>query len=227
MFQTLCMRELHFFFNVGHYISIDKLHNEEKMKEYVLEILKHLQIFIHTNIALLYAPNNTQLLIPRDEIHPYIINHYQMEYGIYIYELIEHILAKDIMFLYHHFLTLLLMYGSQRYHFVNNGFYIMTLMSYTNIPFIAAKIVRNIKDTKINIYTDSLFLVSFGYLRVYSFTRTMYENYALNLLNNFPFFMYILLFGLWSLQIVWFSKLAQIYIKEHIISHYRKRIHYE
>lgn len=227
MIQSLFLREMHFFFNIGHYTSIEKFYNEEKMKEYVYETIKHLQICLHTWIASFYAPYNMHLLISNNDIHSYIINHYQMEYGIYIYELFDIILKKDLMYFYHHLLTLLLMYGSQAYHFVNYGFYIMTLMSYTNIPFIAAKIVRNTKDTKMNIYTDSLFLVSFGYLRVYSFTKSIYENYHLNLLHNFPFFMYILLFSLWSLQVVWFTKLGQIYIKEHILSQYRKRIHHE
>jgi len=76
-------------------------------------------------------------------------------------------------------------------------------------------------------YTDSLFLVSFGYLRVYSFTKSVYENYKYDLLQQFPYFMYILLFGLWSLQVIWFIKLGEIYIKEHIMNYFIKRIHYE
>jgi len=40
IFQCICLRKLHYFKEIGHYIDIEKIRNEEKMKEYVLEFIK-------------------------------------------------------------------------------------------------------------------------------------------------------------------------------------------
>jgi len=204
------------------YITLDKYKSTYKLKEYVYEILKYTYLTIHLWIVSLYVPKDYNLLIKNSDVHPYVITQYQMEYGMYIYELFELFINKDYMYIYHHALSLMLLYGSEVYNYMNHGIYIMTTMNYTNLLLVMAKIVRNMKVSKYQIYTDTLFLVGFGYLRVYSLSYTIYNNYQRGLMLAQPFSQYISLFGIWSLQIIWFSKLLQIYVKENIIQKIKK-----
>lgn len=222
LFHFACLRELHFFIDMSTYTTLDKYKSTYKLKEYVYEILKYTYLTLHLWIVSLYVPNTYNLLVRNADIHPYVVNQYQLEYGMYIYELVELFINKDYMYIYHHIITLILLYGSEVYHYMNYGIYIMTLMNNTNLLMVIAKIVRNMQTVKYQIYTDTMFLCGFGYLRVYSLTNTIYDNYQRGLMFGHGIIQYTSLFALWSLQIVWFSKLLQIYVKENILQKIKK-----
>jgi hypothetical protein len=217
LFHYACLRELHFFIDMSTYITLDKYKSSYKLKEYVYEILKYLYLSLHLWIVSLYVPKDNNLLIRNSDVHPYVICQYQLEYGMYIYDIFELFINKDYMYIYHHVLSLMLLYCSEVYNYMNYGIYIMTMMNYTNLLLVMTKIVRNMKVQKYQIYTDTLFLGGFGYLRVYSLSYTLYDNYQRGLMFGQPLYQYISLFGIWSLQIIWFSKLLQIYVKENIL----------
>lgn len=99
---------------------------------------------------------------------------------------------------------------------MNMGFYIMNIMNSTNIFLNISKIVRNLKIKKYRIYSDTFFLISFGYYRIYTFSYILYENNKNGLLIKMPYELSVLIKFLWLLQMVWFYKLTKIYTNDYI-----------
>lgn len=175
-----------------------------------------INIALHTLLVSLQAPSDIKLINFDGYVNSSIVSQFNMEKGLYIYDLIYTIRDKNHIFTIHHLLTLYLIYMSEYYGLINHGFYIFTLTNYTTIFLGLAKVVRNLKRKDLILYTDLLFLILFGYLRIYKFTDCVYVNYSRGLISNYSYDLKSVYITVWALQIFWFNKLMNIFINQHL-----------
>lgn len=179
--------------------------NPDKAKYYGWYLMYHTLNCIQTFIAYYHNLNNT--------VHPYVISLYEHEKGIYLYDTVKCILSKDWLYTVHHLITLLLIYISDYYGIQWRGIHLMYIMNATQPFHYLARILRHINTTYYIQYGDTVFLMAFGYFRIWKYTRLIYDHF------DIYFSLRILGILMYILQWVWFFYLSKLYINNYVIKH--------
>ena len=187
-----------------------------KHREYLFELLKHLLVGIHGTLAAYDIPRLTSYqLISMPNQHPAIYSYYQLEYGVYFYDTIMCLYNQlPNIFVAHHIVAVLLMYLSETYHYMYSGLYVLNMLNATT-PFLhIAKMVRNCKNNKYQIYADTCLWFLFFYHRVYRFTSYIFEHRQFIYEHHYYHLLDGPLIFLCGMQWFWFIRLTKIYIKD-------------
>ena len=187
-----------------------------KHRDYLFEFLKHIFVGIHGHITTYDIPNlNNYQLISIQTQHPIAYSFYQLEYAVYLYDMIVCFYNKlPNIFMIHHMITVFLMYLSERYHFMYSGIYVLNMLN-TTTPFLhIAKMVRNCKNKKYQIYTDTFLWCLFFYHRIYRFTFYLYEHRQFIYDHHYYHLLDGPLLIVYGMQWLWFIRLTQIYKKD-------------
>ena len=140
-------------------------------------------------------------------------NHYSNEIGLYIYDFMS-MENKLGAYGFHHIVSTVLLTYVIRNNLYNYGIYLLMIMN-TSTPFLyLAKLTRNFKNKNLFIYTDSIFLMLFGYCRVYLLSDNLYLN--LKAINTYNIYLRSLLGTMWGLQVLWFVKLNRMFFDQHM-----------
>lgn len=197
-------------------VIINLFENESKLRDHIYHIIAATNIAFHTFLTSIVSPKNINLLENTKNISNAIVTQYNMEAGMYLYDIHQTLKSKSYIFTLHHILTLYLMSMSYYNGTMNYGFYMFTLTNYTTVFLCLAKLTRNLKRKEIIVYTDLIFLVLFGYFRIYLFSKSILINYTSNLIQGYSFDLKAIYISIWLLQVFWFNKLLTIFINQHL-----------
>jgi hypothetical protein len=198
-------------YNLDKRIKLFKLFSDKsKVKTHLYYFLISLRMMIET--YLVYS-HSSKYIIENENVDKSVQNHYSSEIGLYIYDFMS-MDNKLGVYGFHHIMSTFLLISVIRNNLYNYGIYLLMIMN-TSTPFLyLAKLTRNFKNKKLFIYTDSIFLMLFGYCRVYLLSDNLYLN--LKAINTYNIYLRSLLGTMWGLQVLWFVKLNRMFFDQHM-----------
>lgn len=198
-------------YNLDKRITLFKLFDDKsKVKTHIYYFLISLKMMIETYLV---YNHSSKYIIENNNVDITVRNHYSNEIGLYIYDFMS-MENKLGAYGFHHIVSTVLLTYVIRNNLYNYGIYLLMIMN-TSTPFLyLAKLTRNFKNKNLFIYTDSIFLMLFGYCRVYLLSDNLYLNLAT--INTYNMYLRSLLGTMWGLQVLWFVKLSKMYFNQHM-----------
>lgn len=198
-------------YNLDKRIKLFKLFSDKsKVKTHLYYFLISLRMMIETYLV---YNHSSKYIIENENVDKSVQNHYSSEIGLYIYDFMS-MDNKLGVHGFHHIMSTFLLISVIRNNLYNYGLYLLMIMN-TSTPFLyLAKLTRNLKNKKLFIYTDSIFLMLFGYCRVYLLSDNIYLN--LKVINTYNMYLRSVLGTMWGLQVLWFVKLNRMFFDQHM-----------